>query len=110
MGIRNNTKSEKHLGVRIEFGKTSSSFEKNYQSAKKVVESRKKGLLIKSVLQAIPNYNMSFFKILKRVFDDIDRITTKFWWGSKVGMQQLYWESLSKLYDGDFYVDMDSRN
>lgn len=46
---------------------------------------------------------MSCVKIRKKVFDDIERITTKFWWGSKAGMQQLCWESLSKLYNGYYY-------
>lgn len=42
-----------------------------------------KEVLIKAVLQAIPTYVMSCFKLPNLVLDEVDKIIRKFWWGSK---------------------------
>lgn len=71
----------------IEFGKThTSNFEglRNMIAQKamslqgKLLNQEGRGVLIKAILQAIPTYNMSYFKIPKKILDDISRITANF--------------------------------
>ena len=40
-------------------------------------------ILINSVVQAIPNYTMSSFKILAKNCDKLDSLTRRFWWKPK---------------------------
>lgn len=40
-------------------------------------------VLIKEVVQAIPSYIMSYFKLPEGLYKDIETMLAKFWWGSK---------------------------
>lgn len=59
-----------------------------------------KATLIKSVVQPIPTYTMSFFIIPEKVCKGIDALVTKFWWESKpraLGFLALKsWDNLCK--------------
>ena len=61
-----------------------------------------RGILIKSVLQAIPTHQMSCFKIPKKMLDAINSIASNFWWGHTNGKNKIHWLSWSKLCKGKF--------
>ena len=52
-----------------------------------------KEVLIKSVVQAIPVYSMSCFKLPRGLCEHINSIIRKFWWGSKNGSRKVAWVS-----------------
>ncbi|XP_073282347.1 uncharacterized mitochondrial protein AtMg00310-like [Primulina huaijiensis] len=51
-----------------------------------------KETLIKSVLQAIPIYAMSCFRIPKSICEEIERECASFWWGIEQGKRRLHWK------------------
>ena len=55
--------------------------------------------MIKSVLQAIPSYVMSLFRLPNTLLDEIEKMMNAFWWGhggsSNRGLNWLSWEKLS---------------
>lgn len=56
-----------------------------------------KEILIKAVVQAIPSYMMSIFKIPNGVIDDIHSMLARFWWGSTTNAKKNHWHSWSSL-------------
>jgi len=47
-------------------------------------------VLIKSVVQAIPTYVMSYFLLSMVLCEHIERMISKFWWGSKQGERKIH--------------------
>lgn len=56
-----------------------------------------KEILIKAVIQAIPTYCISCFKLPKGLCDDINRMCARFWWGAVGDRRKIYWASWKKL-------------
>ena len=52
-----------------------------------------KEVLIKSVVQSIPTFSMSCFKLPRGLCEHINTIIRKFWWGSKGGSRKPAWVS-----------------
>jgi hypothetical protein len=55
-----------------------------------------KEVMIKSVLQAIPEYVMSIYLLLDSLIDDIERMINAFWWGggnNNKGIRWLAWDN-----------------
>ncbi|XP_042962485.1 uncharacterized protein LOC122296755 [Carya illinoinensis] len=91
-GAREQNNCEKYLGLPIMVGRS------RYQ-AFSIVKDRVwkklsnwknqflspsgKEVLIKAVIQAIPTYYMSVFKLPKKLSDEIASLMAKFWWGFK---------------------------
>jgi hypothetical protein len=72
-------------------------------------------ILIKAVLQAIPTYTMSVFKLPLTLCRDINTLFSKFWWGHIENMDRLAWMSWkglgrSKNSGGLGYRDLESFN
>ncbi|KAK3187924.1 hypothetical protein Dsin_027485 [Dipteronia sinensis] len=59
--------------------------------------SRGKEVLIKSVLQSIPVYTMSLFRIPKGLIEELHHLCNRFWWGSSENSNKLHWASWSRL-------------
>jgi hypothetical protein len=47
-----------------------------------------KDVLIKAVVQAIPTFSMSYFKLPRGLCEHINSLIRNFWWGSKQGKRK----------------------
>ena len=54
-------------------------------------------ILIKAVIQAIPTYTMSCFKLPKGLINEIESLIQKFWWGYRGEQRKIHWVSWDKL-------------
>ena len=54
-------------------------------------------VLIKSVIQAIPTYSMSCFKLPKGLIKNIEAMIRKFWWGYSGDSRKVHWVKWEKL-------------
>ena len=52
--------------------------------------------MIKAVVQSIPDYSMSVFKLLVGLRKDIEAMIQKFWWGNGE-TKKLHWVKWSSL-------------
>ena len=56
-----------------------------------------KEILLKSVIQAIPTYLMSYFKLMMKVCKYIASYMVLYWWSSSLDKKSLHWLSWDKL-------------
>ena len=54
-------------------------------------------VLIKSVIQAIPTYTMSCFKLPKGLIKELEILIRKFWWGFSGGDRKIHWVKWDRL-------------
>lgn len=59
----------------------------------KFLSSAGKEVLIKSVLQAIPAYSMSVFKMLVLFLKEIETLLARFWWCHKGEGKGIHWKT-----------------
>jgi len=74
-----------------------------------------KEVLIKAVLQAIPTYTMSVFRLPISLCRDINRLLSKFWWGHMEKVDRMVWMAWkglgrSKSSGGLGFRDLESFN
>ena len=60
-----------------------------------------KEVLLKSIVQAIPTYCMSIFKLPKAVLNAINKSMKKFWWGFNEDHSKMQWMKWDKLNQGN---------
>lgn len=56
-----------------------------------------KEILLKSVVQAIPTYTMSVFRLPKTLIKEINSLMGKFWWSFKENFNKIPWMSWKQL-------------
>lgn len=54
-------------------------------------------MLIKEVVQVIPSYVMSYYKLPESCWHEIEAMISKFWWGANEGKRKIHWLSWDKL-------------
>jgi hypothetical protein len=100
--VTNETLSEKYLGMPSDVGKSVNKAFKYIKDRvwknilgwiEQILSVGGKGVLIKSVLQAIPTFSMSCFKLPRGLCEHINSLIRSFWWGSKEGKKKPHWVS-----------------
>ena len=54
-------------------------------------------IFIKMVAQAIPKYSMSLCKLLRSIYDNINSLLAKYWWGKNQNERKILWINQKKL-------------
>jgi hypothetical protein len=72
-------------------------------------------ILIKAVVQAIPTYSMSVFRLPKKLCSSLNSMITRFWWGHSNEAKHISWMSWgrlgkSKLHRGMGFRDLEAFN
>lgn len=102
IGPMQDSKHEKYLGLPSVIGKSKTNFLAKVKEkvAKKLVGWKEKKLsiggrevLIKAVTQAIPTYTMSCFQLPKSLYEDIEGMMRRFWWGQREQESKIAWVS-----------------
>ncbi|KAK2646960.1 hypothetical protein Ddye_022155 [Dipteronia dyeriana] len=50
-----------------------------------------KEILIKAIVQVVPSYAMSIFRLPKSLFDEIQRLAARYWWGGNENSRKIHW-------------------
>ncbi|XP_060964152.1 uncharacterized protein LOC115722573 [Cannabis sativa] len=80
------------------FGKIRGKIEAKLQGWKMGLFSQAgKEILIKAVIQALPCYVMSCFRITKGILHEIEGLIAQFWWGSTKNKHKRHWGNWKKL-------------
>ena len=53
--------------------------------------------MLKAVIQAIPTFAMSCFKLSSTLCNDIEQLIRKFWWGHRGNQRKIHWSKWSTL-------------
>ncbi|KAK3221204.1 hypothetical protein Dsin_008229, partial [Dipteronia sinensis] len=56
-----------------------------------------KAILIKAVIQSIPSYAISLFRLPKGLTSEIKRLCARFWWGSDHKNRKIHMRTWSRL-------------
>lgn len=104
--VQQNTFKDKYLGLptpsgRMKAGKYQSLMDRLMKRlsdwAEKFLSMGGKEVLIKSVIQALPTYAMSVFKLPSGFCEDYMKMIRKFWWGEEKNRRKTHWTSWQQL-------------
>ena len=54
-------------------------------------------VLLKAVIQALPAYSMSCFKLNKGLCQKVTAVMSKFWWDESLDKRRMHWQSWEKM-------------
>ena len=63
----------------------------------KLLSQARREVLLKAVVQAIPTFAMSCFKLPVGLCKDIEIQIRKFWWGERGGQKKIHWKNWETL-------------
>src|SRR4051812_8344183 len=102
LGIQVEAFSDRYLGLPMAVGRiTSGPFDHIGERARSKIQgwSEKnlacagREILLKSVIQAIPTFSISYFRLTKKVCKGITSCMGKYFWGSSLDRRSLHWIS-----------------
>ena len=67
-------------------------------------------ILIKAVVQAIPTYTMSCFKLPIGLCNELESLIRKFWWGQRGDRQKIHWVKRETLTQAESVGGMGFKN
>ncbi|XP_026438899.1 uncharacterized protein LOC113337439 [Papaver somniferum] len=116
LGVQPMSKNEKYLGSPLIIGRSKvKAFERrlgNWQGT--TIHQAGRSTMVKAFLNSIPMYQMSTFKMPKKILKKLDSIQRKFWWGfkSNKGFNLISWQNmcLSKDLGGLAFRDLEMMN
>lgn len=100
LGARVMSECEKYPGLPIASGKSNVGTFKELQEKitkrvmgwkEKFISKADREILIKTVVQAIPTYSMSLFKLPKTICDNINSLLVKYWSGQSKEERKINW-------------------
>lgn len=106
LGVNEVDKHAKYLGLPTIIGRSKKSifaclkehiWKKRQGWKEKFLSKVGKEVLLKAVIQSIPTYMMSLFRIPDSLLDEIHSMMAKFWWGSNDNERKIHWHSWSNL-------------
>ena len=106
LGVLEIKEYKKYLGLSAVVGKKkkeSLNFIKEKVWAKlqgwkeKILSQARREILLKAVVQAIPTFAMSCFKLPVGLCKEIEMQIRKFWWGERGGQRKIHWKSWEVL-------------
>jgi hypothetical protein len=106
LNIHNESLNDKYLGMPSDVGRaTNGAFKflkdriwKRIQGwLELLLSAGGKEILIKAVVQAIPTYSMSCFKLPRGLCEAINSLIRNFWWGSRDGQRKTCWVSWEEM-------------
>ncbi|XP_058784773.1 uncharacterized protein LOC131659623 [Vicia villosa] len=106
MGVKTILSHSKYLGLPVVFGRSKREvfnlvIERVWKKIKgwkeRFLSTAGKEVLIKAVVQAIPSYIMSCYKLPETVCHEIEAMIAKFWWGSREGEKKVHWMNWEKM-------------
>lgn len=54
-------------------------------------------ILIKAVVQAVPTYTMSVFRLPTTLIHDLQSLVSNFWWGGAGSTRKIHWAKWEQL-------------
>jgi hypothetical protein len=100
IGIESEALSERYLGLPTVVGRSKDGCFKHLRERAwgkikglkgQGISKEGKGVLIKSVIQAVPAYAMSCFQLTKKMCKQLSSISANFWWGDTDDQKKVHW-------------------
>ena len=106
LGVPEIKEYEKYLGLPTVMGRNKKAslnyikemvWSKLQRWKERLLSQAEREVLLKAVVQAIPTFAMSCFKLPARLCHDIEMLIQKFWWGESGDRRKIHWKNWETL-------------
>ena len=106
LGIHIEAFTDRYLGLPTAVGRiTSGTFDHIRERSRSKIQGWSEKLLacparetlLKSVIQSIPTFSMSCFRLTKKVCKSLSSIMAKYWWSTSIDKRSMHWVSWNDL-------------